>query len=137
MEPWNISPYIAHRLQMKPCSAYPYITRRLSTLQFLTLYYLQTVNETLYYLQTANGTLQYTSITLYFIWMQWKPCFASPLKHTKLNWTLHCLALYYLQTANGTIAFTQFSAFVYQNIVGYQNGVPILTSLAGLITLFF
>ena len=37
MEPWNILPYIAHRLQMKPCSVYPFITRRLSTLQFLTL----------------------------------------------------------------------------------------------------
>ena len=64
-------------------------------------------------------------------------CFTFKAYKIKLNPTVHCLALYYLQTANGTIAFTQFSAFVYQNIVGYQNGVPILTSLAGLITLFF
>ena len=40
--------------------------------------------------------------------------------------SLYCI----LQTENGTIAFTELSAFVYQKVVGYQNGVPILTSLA-------
>jgi hypothetical protein len=54
--------------------------------------------------------------------------------YTLKSYVKKCGTLF--QTENGTIAFTEFSAFVYQTVVGLQDGIPILTDLAGFSILF-